>query len=317
MVYIIIISGIFGFSFLLFLWVLKTPERKAEAFQRKILSKVGRFDKKGDFITTERHISDISFINIILSKIPFLNSLADLLDKANIKVNLFVFLLLSAFLFCFFIFLGTTLNLSALTIVPLGAIAATVPFLIIKIKLQNRRKMFEKNFVEALSIIKNALKSGQGLTSAIKLVSTDAPWPVDVEFKRMLGEMDYGFSFSDALTRLDKRIDLEELSFFIAAIRIQIQTGGNLASIIENIEEIVRTRFELKREINTLSAQGKMSGLILCSLPIVIVTVISIMHPGFFDPLINHPTGRKMLIGAVVLGFIGVYWIYKIVNIKL
>ena len=315
----IILFSLFCFVFVVFLWFFNLPALKQESFQRKVIKKARRpsvvVAKKNVF--QGQRLSEIPFINDLLIRVPVLRKLALTISRFELGANVFV-ILMSCFVIGggLFVFL-TTVGTDYYSAFSISFIFSLVPFFIIKCKLAHRRKRFEMHFVEGLSIVKNALKSGQGLTAAFKIVSEDAPWPVDVEFQKLLSEVEYGFSFQDALEQLERRICLEELSFFVSIIKIQMQTGGNLAEVIENIEQTIRTRFELKREVNTLSAQGKMSGLILVSMPIVLVLVLSVINPGFLNPLLNDPLGVKMLIVAIFGGIIGVFWIFRIVRVKI
>ena len=196
-------------------------------------------------------------------------------------------------------------------------IVAGIPSAYVFFKIRHKKATFEAHFVEALSIIRNALQAGQGLSAALGIVARDAPWPINDEFQHVIREIEYGFSFEVAITRFEKRIRLPEVSFFSQAIKIQHQAGGNLVQTINNIEKIVRIRFEMKREINTLSAQGRASGFVLCSVPVILVVILNIIAPGYFDPILHDPMGKKVMIFTAILGVIGVLWIRKIVNCKI
>jgi len=318
-IYLIICLGFFGCAFMLSLWLFTIPGMRKEIHQRKILSKARRtkVSSSADILVSKARVSEISLVNEALLKIPVIKHFTHLVQKADIGVNAFV-----VFLICAILYVGSyNLMRSSSAVVVLAhliaVIVALIPVFVIQIKIRHRQKAFEKHFVEGLGIIRNALKSGQGLTSALRIVSEDASWPVDVEFKKLLAEVEYGFPFQDALDRLEKRVELDELSFFVSTIKIQQRAGGNLSEVIENIEETIRTRFELKREVNTLSAQGKMSGLVLVLVPVFLVIVLSIMNPGFFRPLFEEDIIRVALYALIGWGFCGVYFIYRIVNIKI
>jgi len=317
MIYLLIVGSVFFFMFMLMLWVFTIPASQTEKHQRRILAKArSNASSSPDIIVSGAKLSDISYINELFLKLPIVKHFSLMVQKADLGVNAFVVLLV-----CLILFVGSYMVVRSYKMVPLfagiiGFFVAGLPLFVINLRIKKRQKAFEKHFVEGLNIIKNALKAGQGLTAALAIVSQDAPWPVDVEFRKLLAEVEYGFPFNHALERLDVRVGLEELSFFVSTIKIQQQAGGNLSEVIENIEDTIRTRFELKREINTLSAQGKMSGMVLIAVPVLLVIVLQVMNPGFFSPLLAEDTARYMLYFLICWGFVGVYFIMRIVNVK-
>jgi tight adherence protein B len=302
---------------MLMLWVGSIPGMRQEMHQKKILQRArSTREESATILVSKAKISDISYINELFLKVPLIDYFAKVVQKADLGVNAVVVLLICLILFTGSYLLMRSYNMGATISFMFSFFVAILPLFAIHLKIQQRQKEFEKHFVEGLNIIKNALKAGQGLTAALNIVSQDAPWPIDVEFRKLLAEVEYGFPFHEALDRLDHRIELDELSFFVSTIKIQQKAGGNLSEVIENIEETIRTRFELKREVNTLSAQGKMSGMVLVSIPVLLFVALSIMNPGFFEPLLEETFARYMLYFLIAWGGVGVYLIMKIVNIK-
>lgn len=319
MIYVIIVFTTFSFFFLLCLWFFSLPQVKKEKKERKLIERaLYNFEGTDSTIAAAQvMISDIPFINNTLGKVPAIQDLALRMQSAGIDVSFFTLVLVSVLSTSIIYELLRQVGTPIFVSLVLAVISGLLPIVYVRVKMNIRRNKFEQHFVNALTIIKNALKAGQGLTAALKIVSEDAAWPVNTEFKRVLSEVEHGMSFESALDRMEKRIALAELSFFISTIKIQRQAGGNLAEIVENIENTIRVRFELKREAATLSAQGRMSGGVLVSVPIVLVLVLNVMNPGYLLPLIENAIGIRVLIAGVIFGIIGVFWIYRIVNIRL
>ena len=315
----LIIICTFCFFFTFGFWMLTIPDLQKELRHRKVIKRAtyNFTNHNSDFLVHKTVLSNIPIINKFLDKLPILKKFSMFIQEANVGINAFTLILICTVVYflCYTVVYKIHLTPFLCFLIPLGF--AVIPLLLVQIKVKIRRRKFEENFVDGITIIKNAIQAGQGLTSALNIVSQDAPWPIDIEFQKLLSEVEYGFSFDHALERLERRIPLEELAFFVSTIKIQRQSGGNLSQIIENIEETIRTRFELKREIRTLTAQGKLSGMILVAMPFFLLVAFSIINPGFLYPLLVDPLGQKALILSVVAGFLGIFWIWKIVNIKL
>lgn len=191
-----------------------------------------------------------------------------------------------------------------------------MPIIFINIKITNRIKKFNAQLADALVLIASSLRSGYSFMQAIEMVSREMPPPMSIEFYRVLREINLGVTTDAAMNRMAQRINSEDLDLMVTAVLIQRQIGGNLAEILDNIAHTIRERVKIKGHISTLTAQGRMSGVIVCLLPVVICIVVYFLNPQFILPLFTHPLGQAMLLAGIVMEIIGGLLIRNIVNIR-
>ena len=205
---------------------------------------------------------------------------------------------------------------------PLGALGAffavayLLPQILLRLKKRMRLKRFEKQLPEALGLMARSLKAGHSFPSAMQLVADEMPNPIGIEFFKTFKEYNYGLDFSEVMMNLYRRNQLRDLKFFITAILIQRETGGNLVEILEKIASLIRERFKLLNHIKALTAEGRLSGLILIGLPILISLILYKLNPQYISLLWTHPTGKLMLGVAIFFQVLGMVVIKKIVSIK-
>lgn len=197
-----------------------------------------------------------------------------------------------------------------------GLAGYMVPFLFLKIKIRRRAKAFNDQLGDTLILIANALRTGYSFMQAIEMVSREMLPPISVEFGRTLKEMNLGIPTEDAMSNMAKRIDSDDLDLVITAVLIQRQVGGNLAEVLDSIANTIRERIRIKGEIKTLTAQGRMSGVIVSLLPVVLLLALRLINPGYVNILFTHPTGQFMLGTAIAGQLLGIIAIQKIVNIE-
>lgn len=196
------------------------------------------------------------------------------------------------------------------------ALGAAVPFFFLIIKKKRRLKAFEKQFPEALGLIARSLKAGHSFPAGLQLVADEMPNPIGIEFFKTFKEYNYGLDLNVALMNLYNRIKLRDLKFFITAVVIQRETGGNLVEILEKISSLIRERFKLVNQVKALTSEGRFSGLILILLPPVIGGVMYSINRDYIMLLFTHPMGQKMMMMAAFSQLLGILTIKKIVNIK-
>lgn len=197
-----------------------------------------------------------------------------------------------------------------------GVLGFLMPFLFLQIKIKRRAKAFNDQLGDTLILIANALRTGYSFMQAIEMVSREMLPPISVEFGRMLKEMNLGAPTEEAMSNMARRIDSDDLDLVITAVLIQRQVGGNLAEVLDNIANTIRERIRIKGEIRTLTAQGRMSGVIISLLPLALLIALRIINPDYVNLLFTHPTGQLMLGAAVTGQVLGILAIQKIVNIE-
>ncbi len=276
---------------------------------------VSKSDGSGD-ILKRREISAIPWLNNLLLKSSFINSLDRLVIQANTKYNLGFFILLSITMGLVGYLAANFYGLFPAMCLLVGLILTTMPYLYL-MSLKNRRMAkFREQLPEGLELIARSLRAGHAFTSGMKMVTTEFDDPLGTELEETLDEINFGVNVSDALKNLAERIDAEEAKFFVTAVILQRETGGNLATILESLARIIRKKFEFQDKVNTLSAEGKLSALVLVMLPFVVGAAIHILNPGFLSVLFTDPIGHILLVVGGILMVLGILVIKKMVEIK-
>lgn len=198
----------------------------------------------------------------------------------------------------------------------LGGVLASLPWFWVARKRNQRMHLFERQIPEALDLMGRALRAGHAFPTGVKMVGDEMPEPIAKEFRVLYDETNFGMPQNEALLRLADRVPVDDLRYFVIAVMIQRESGGNLAELLDNIAAIVRARLKLLGEVRTLSAEGKLSAWILGLLPFCVAALINIVNPKFMDVLWTDPIGLKMVGGALTLMALGVWWMSKIIKIR-
>ena len=197
-----------------------------------------------------------------------------------------------------------------------GALGASLPFWWLNYKASSRMHKFEEQFPESLELLSRALRAGHAFQTALHMAATEIKWPAGLEFKKVYDEQNFGLPLKEALTGMADRIPSLDVRFFVTAVLIQRETGGNLAEILDNLAQVVRERFKIQRQIRTHAAHGKFTGYVLLGLPAFLAIALSIINPDHMGLLFKERMGIQMLVGAVVLQFVGYLWIRKVIRIE-
>ncbi len=198
----------------------------------------------------------------------------------------------------------------------IAGLAFIAPILYIKRRKRKRILKIEQQLPEILNTISNSLKAGYSFLQSMELVSLETEPPINSEFALVLKEMNLGATTERALENLVARVASEDMELVITAVLIQRQIGGNLSEILESIAYTIRERLRIKGEINTLTAQGRISGLIIAALPFALGLLMFLLNPGYIQPLFNEPLGQLMLGAGIAGQILAVIVISKIVNIR-
>lgn len=181
---------------------------------------------------------------------------------------------------------------------------------------EQRTQNLNQQLGDALVVMANALRAGFGFQQAMDSVCKELPSPISFEFSWTLREMNLGFSTEAALLNLSQRVQSDDLDMVITGIIIQRQVGGNLAQILDNISSTIRERARIKREVRVLTAQGKLSGLLIGLLPVLLIAALLVINPTYFNVLIADSRGMGILIFAFVMELIGFLVIRRLTNIE-
>ena len=203
-----------------------------------------------------------------------------------------------------------------LSALALGALFATVPFLYLRRKRTKRLAKFEEQFPEALDFVARALRAGHAFQVSLSMLSQESPEPLRGEFLKVYNEQNLGESLPVVLRHLSARVPLLDVKFFVAAVLMQRETGGNLGEILTKLAAVIRDRFRLKGQVRAASAHGRITATVLTILPIVTVLILSMIAPGYLPAMAKDPDGKYLMIGSAVAQVIGYIAMRKIINIK-
>jgi tight adherence protein B len=198
----------------------------------------------------------------------------------------------------------------------LALILAAAPWMRMSMMRNQRIKMFENQFPEALDLMCRSMRAGHAFPTAVKLVGEEIAEPLGRDFRILFDELNFGVPVNDALGRLAQRIPLPDVSYFVVAVLIQRESGGNLAELLENISSIVRARLKLLGDVRTLSAEGKMSAQVLTGLPFAVAVVVNLVNPEFMSVLWTDPGGIKAVGVALFMMAMGILWMRNIIAIR-
>lgn len=201
----------------------------------------------------------------------------------------------------------------------LGTVGLFVPFLVrgsVKRKLERKRRLFADQLPDNLQVLASALRAGHSLVGALSVVVEDCPEPSRSEFRRIISDEQLGIALDTAFMTVAQRMDNRDLEQVALVAALQRETGGNTAEVLDRVAETVRSRFELRRLVRTLTTQGRMSRWVVSLLPVGLLLLITAINPSYMEPLYTHPLGRILLAFAAVMVVAGSLVIKRIIDIK-
>ena len=190
-----------------------------------------------------------------------------------------------------------------------------VGWMLIQMKIRKRRKDFVNQLGDMLSMVASALRAGFSFVQAVEIVSKEMAAPMSVEVSKLIREINVGVPMETALEDINRRVECPEFELITTAVLIQRQVGGNLAQILDNISDTINERIRMKREVLALTAQGRMSAVVLALLPIALAAFLFSMHHDYFDPLLASPMGKVAIGIALLMELLGYLVIKRIVDI--
>ena len=198
-----------------------------------------------------------------------------------------------------------------------GAICLFLPYLILRIMEESFLDKFEEQLPEALDLLARAVRSGHALSSGLEMIAQEMPPPIKAEFQETVDEINLGLSTKDAFANLCERVPSTDLKFFAIAILIQKETGGNIAEILDKIGRLIRERLQFRRQVKTLTAEGRLSAQILIMLPIAMFIYIFFVNYDYISLMWTEKIGIYLLVGGIIMQIIGSIFIRKIVKIEI
>jgi tight adherence protein B len=195
-------------------------------------------------------------------------------------------------------------------------IGFVLPYSVVSYKRNKRFEKFEELFPEAIDTLARAVRAGHAFTTALEMITDEVSEPVSGEFRQLYEEQKFGMPVRDALMNLTERMPLVDVKFFVTAVMLQRETGGNLAEILDNLSYVIRERFKIQRQVRVYTAQGRLTMALLMGMPPIIVTVMLVLNPLFIKPLFSDPIGHTLLVAGITLQTVGYFVIRKIIKIQ-
>jgi tight adherence protein B len=256
-------------------------------------------------------------LDALIARSPQLRDLPALIEHSGVGWSAGTFVLLC-------VGVGAALGLFGLVafgglFIPiiLAAFGAWLPLAYLKLRKRRRLNRFEEVFPEAVDMLGRAIRAGHPLSAGIQMVGQEMAEPVAGEFRTIFEEQRFGVPFPDALMGMVDRVDLVDVRIFVTAVLVQREVGGNLSEILDNISSTIRGRFKIRRQLRTFTAQGRMSGMVVGAMPVVVGLAFYGINPEYIRVLFENPLGRMMLAFAITMQIFGYLWIRKVVNIEI
>jgi tight adherence protein B len=267
-------------------------------------------------------LSKIPAIDNLLRRSSRISNLQPFLEQANLKIragNILMLCVSSGLV------LGVIGFLMASSLPPnqallFGAVGVVLggflPYSYASYRRTKRFQKFEELFPEAIDTLARAVRAGHAFTTALELIANELSEPVASEFRKLFEEQKFGLPVRDALMNLAERVPLVDVKFFVTAVMLQRETGGNLAEILDNLSYVIRERFKIMRQVRVYTAQGRLTMMLLMGLPPVIVITMLLTSPAFIRPLFSDPIGHFLVVAGIVLQTLGYFVIRKIIRIQ-
>jgi tight adherence protein B len=307
-------------AILALLWLSITRDSSQELIRRR-MDAVRKAERRGTVslgvkLVRDEMLSSVPLLHRLLMRWSWLTGFKDFIRQAGMKTKPGKILLLAAALA-----LGTYVGLGLLSVpfpLPIfaGIVAAMIPFIVIALKRRKRLHQFEEHFPEALDLLGRAVRAGHAFTTGLEMIGKESQEPISGEFRAAFEEQNFGLPMRDALLNLTERVPLVDVRFFVTALLIQKETGGNLAEILDGLSRVIRERFRIYREVQTRTAQGKLTAAILIAIPPLMALALGFLNPHYMEVLYKDPVGPKILALAGTLQVIGSAILWKIIHIE-
>jgi tight adherence protein B len=264
----------------------------------------------------DEQLSEIPAIDALLRRSSRVTAIQKVLDQAGMDIRAGNFLGLCALCGIGAAIVGFLLGKR----VEIAWIALLVGFLIpysyASMRRNKRFEKFEELFPQAIDTLARAVRAGHAFTTALEMITNEVAEPVAGEFRQLYEEQKFGMPVRDALMNLTERVPLVDVKFFVTAVMLQRETGGNLAEILDNLSYVIRERFKIQRQVRVYTAQGRLTMALLMGMPPIIIVVMFALNPSFIRPLFSDPIGHTLLVAGITLQTVGYFVIRKIIRIQ-
>ena len=293
----------------------KSPEVRRLQQRLRALS-AGGHEAGESQLLKERVLSRTPAIQRLLLQLPRVHEIDRLLQQSGYTQTLSHLMAMRAILILGGLLGGLILRSPFIVTTLLVVGLSVFPFLQLGWRRTKRLQLIEAQLPDAMDLISRALRAGHAFTSALAMVGVEAQEPIAGEFKITSDEIGFGISIDNALNNMASRVPSPDVRYFVMAVIIQHETGGNLAELLGKLSALVRARFKLFAKVRVLAAEGKLSAWILTALPFCVAGLIHIVNPEYISVLFTDPMGIKLVMGAMAMMAIGVFAMWRIIKIR-
>jgi tight adherence protein B len=302
------------------IWMTIGTDSKQEVVRRR-MEAVRKAERRGEVsmglkLARDEMLSSVPAVHRLMLHWAWSVRLQERISQAGLTMKAGKLILISACLF-----LGTAVIVGLFTPMLLvgllvGICVGLIPYGVVMYLRQKRLRAFEERFPEALDLLGRAVRAGHAFTTGLEMIAKESPEPIASEFRTTFEEQNFGLPLRDALLNMTERIPSIDVRFFVTALLIQKETGGNLAEILDGLARVIRDRFRIYREVRVRTAQGRLTAGILIALPIFMMLVLMVMNPNYMGVLFHDPKGMLALTVAGIMQVIGSLVIWKIIHIE-
>jgi tight adherence protein B len=303
------------------IWMLASPTDDEHVVRRRMAA-VRKAESRGPEISPDlmlvrdEMLSSVPVLQRVMTQFAWSGRLQVMIEQGGMTVKPAKVLLISGVLaFATFLAVASFFHGLALGAVA-GLVAVTVPYGVIAFRRARRMRQFEERFPEALDLLGRAVRAGHAFTTGLEMISMESSEPVASEFRKTFEEQNFGLPLRDVLVNLTERVPLMDVRFFVTALLVQKETGGNLAEILDELSRVIRERFRIYREVRVRTAQGRLTAMILIAMPPSMMAILWLMNPSYIRVLFTDPRGSTALALAAMMQIIGSVVIWKIIHIK-
>jgi tight adherence protein B len=302
----------------IFLALSSIPERGWIKRERRIEERLTglREEEPTPSILRDELLSEIPTLDQFLDGIHAAHSLNFMLNRANIRMRVGEFFLLSILLMVLGFYVCTRSNIPGPAAIIGGLVFGLAPLVFVMAKINRRKERFLEQFPDALDLMSSGLRSGYTLPGSFKILAEEMEDPIGPEFQRAVEQMDLGLDTFEVLEKMMTKVDVPDLNLFVTAVRIQRDTGGNLTEILDKISATIREKQKVKGHLRAITAQGRFTGIVLTFLPVVIVLVMLIINRDYLMVLFRTPLGIRLIQFSVISLLIGFIVVRRIVTFR-
>jgi tight adherence protein B len=313
-VFFVVTGLVIGAYYFAFVMPPRMAKRRIELRLHEVSQPV--VEETGTTVVMNHAEGPVPMIDRALAATKAGNRLAALIEQSGVRTTPSAIVTISLGLAVLFAGCAALFINQPLVAILAGLIGLFAPFGWLVQRRSSRLKKFEEQFPEALDLMSRAIRAGHAFQTALGMVAEELPAPVGSEFKKTFDRQNFGLPVREAMNEMADRVAILDVRFFVTAVAIQRETGGNLAEILDNLAHVVRERFKIRRQVRVHTAHGRFTGYVLLALPAALAVALSFISPEHIALLFRERMGQMMLVGAMVLQTIGFIWIRQVIKIE-